>query len=86
MVEDIEEKVKCSLGEILEEINLNIDEMNEDSLLIDYGMNSIYFVLLVVKIEEEFNIEFDDEYLDMSLFNTLKDVVCYINIKLNQER
>ena len=32
----------------------------------------------IVAIEDEFNIEFPDEYLDLSKFNTVKDIALLV--------
>jgi acyl carrier protein len=43
--------------------------------LSDYQLDSITFVMLVVRLEEEFEIEFADEYLNLSRFASFDDFV-----------
>ncbi|OPZ92654.1 MAG: acyl carrier protein [Firmicutes bacterium ADurb.Bin419] len=52
----------------------------EDSLSI-LNINSISFIRLVVEIEKEFNIEFQDDIIDMKNFRTLKSLVEFIEEK-----
>lgn len=51
---------------------------NQDNLL-NLGMNSIIFIEIVVNLERKFNIEFEDEMLDYSKFNSLSSICNYIN-------
>ncbi|QUI21850.1 amino acid adenylation domain-containing protein [Vallitalea pronyensis] len=44
----------------------------------EVGLNSIVFIKVVVKIEEDFNIEFSDDMLDFSKFKDISSIVQYI--------
>lgn len=83
MLEEIREKLKLVLQDVIEEFAIDLNKIEDSSLLSDFGMDSIYFVLFVVQLEEGFEIEFDDEYLDMGQFSTFGDVVNYIYRKLS---
>ena len=63
---------------MIEEVVIDLNNIEDSSLISDFGMNSIYFVLFVVQVEEEFEIEFEDDYLYMEQFSTFGDVVNYI--------
>ena len=82
MSQSIEEKVlqiiktNIDLEDPSEEIGL------EDDLLL-LGINSISFVKIVVALEDEFDMEFDDEDLDYSLFRNANILIDYI--KKNSE-
>ena len=65
------------LLEIIKNV-VGVDEISEDTLISENIINSVNYVKLIVKIEEEFDIEIPDEYLDISQFETLKDFSDFI--------
>ncbi|MCR5694307.1 MAG: acyl carrier protein [Clostridia bacterium] len=59
-----------------------INEGGEDSGLVDYfGLNSVGMIYMIIVIESEFGITFDD--VGMNDFATLGDVVRYIEKRQN---
>ena len=73
----------------LRDILLSTDDKNRDviaacneasRLKADLGFSSVSMLYMVIAIEEEFNIRFDN--VGSSDFNTLGDVVDYIEAKL----
>lgn len=82
MMEEIRKKLKLILQDVIEEFAIDLSKIEDSSILSDFGMNSIYFVLFVIQIEEGFEIEFEDEYLDMDHFSTFDDIVNYIYQKI----
>lgn len=62
-----------------------IGSCNADAFLIDIQFNSIAFISLVVAIEGEYDIEFDDEMLLVSKFNTISDIGKYVLEKISKE-
>ncbi|WP_025680316.1 acyl carrier protein [Paenibacillus massiliensis] len=50
----------------------------EDTKIQDLGMNSIKFIKVILKIEDVFDFEFDDQDLYTNRFTTLKDMKYYI--------
>lgn len=57
-------------------------DIKADTDLSKLGFNSISYIKLVVAVEEEFNIEFNDEYLDIGKFDGIKSVISYIESKI----
>lgn len=55
-----------------------IYEINSEITLDELGLNSITFVKIVVELEDQFDIEFDDDRLVMSKFKSLKEISEYI--------
>ncbi|MBR0232470.1 MAG: HAD-IIIC family phosphatase [Synergistaceae bacterium] len=59
-------------------LNINqeeIDKINDDTNLIDYGLTSILFIKLIVSLENAFKIEFNDSDLVMSKFETVNNIL-----------
>jgi acyl carrier protein len=51
-------------------------DINED--LGKIGINSITFIKIIVAIESEFNIEFNDEDLEHRKFSNIKSIITYV--------
>ncbi|WP_019912660.1 phosphopantetheine-binding protein [Paenibacillus sp. HW567] len=47
------------------------------------GINSLGFIRLVVEIENAFQIQFEDDMLDIELFHSMQDLVAYIEREVN---
>jgi phosphopantetheine attachment domain protein len=66
------------IGEVLTKLeNIFLDNKintHGNSLL----LNSLQFIKLVVCIEEEFDIEFEDEMLKLDSFQTIEEIAKYI--------
>lgn len=62
--------------------DVDVSKVNEDaSLTDDLGLNSVGILYVVVAIEEQFGIEFDE--LGFSDFTTVKSVIDYIEQKIS---
>ncbi|MBO4432004.1 MAG: acyl carrier protein [Clostridia bacterium] len=78
---EIIEKLKeilCAANDSPADAYDNITE--ESRLLTDLGLSSVSILFLVIAIEEDFSIQFDD--VGVTDFNTVGDVVDYIERKL----
>lgn len=79
------EKVFEFIGELSTDedfgLNLKEDEITEDVKISELGVNSIIFIKLLVKIEKEFNIKFEDEMLNYRAFDTIGDLIRMIEDK-----
>ena len=53
----------------------------QSSLILDLHIDSVTLLMLVLGIEDEFGIQFDN--LDNTAFNTVADVIAYIDSKIN---
>jgi acyl carrier protein len=42
------------------------------------GLNSLLFIKFVVRLEVEFDIDFDDENMSVGNFVTINDIVAYV--------
>ena len=75
--EKLKEVFKVAIG------SGDYDKYTEDSLLTtDLGLNSVGILYVVIAIEEFFNVQFDD--VGFNDFKTIKDVIDYIEGKINQ--
>lgn len=65
------------------ELPINVEDITlESDLAYDLSYSSISFIQLIVTIEEEFDIIFEDEELDMNLFKKYKSLVDLVRLKL----
>lgn len=61
------------------------ENVTEETVLQDISLDSLSFVEAIVKIENEFNIEFDFQQVDLSNWNTVCDIIKIVR-KLRNEK
>lgn len=76
---EIEKKVLEIFKSVIE--NNMISDFNLDTALSDIALNSLSFMKVIVQLEDDFDIEFDDEMLWTEEFTNIKSVVNYIELK-----
>ena len=82
---EIEKKIKTIIASIDASKTLPIDEIiMETNLYEDIHMDSIELMNLVVKIEEEFDIEFSDEDMDMDYIIVFGNLVQSVKRSLTE--
>lgn len=74
----------AEIVEILREKKLIQNNTDLSASLSEIGISSLDFIELVVCFEEKFNIEFEDEYLSVEMFSSIKSLADYID-KLAEE-
>lgn len=83
-MENIEERVRQILINASEK---DIDLVDDNAELIkDLGFDSVKTINLIVALEEEFNIEFEDMLSFITKFNRVKEFVEYVVEYINNER
>lgn len=83
---DIEDRVKKVITERLK-LNVNAGEISNNTPLIGkgLGLDSVGVLELVVGLEQEFDIMFDDSEMNIELFENIGSLTNYINKKLNHK-
>lgn len=63
-MEDIEKRKNSTYGnqEEIKEVRL-LSETDDEENILDYGMDSLAYIRLIISLEDYFDIEFDDEEL-----------------------
>lgn len=80
--------VRNKIIELISELNFmdnSYEYLCENDNLKQLGMNSISFIKLVVTLESEFGLEFDDEDLDYNKFTSLNILCEYINEQIKSK-
>lgn len=74
------------LAEIIRKaVNLSDDvALDENTDLAQIDINSLNFLKIIVDIEDEFDIEFDDEELNFELFGTIHSIIEKIDEKIEE--
>lgn len=83
--DNLEKKLISLISKILVVEYLEHYLLKSDNLK-DLGMNSVKLIMLIIEIEKEFLIEFDDEslvFLNFYSYNTLKDYI--VNKTMSKE-
>lgn len=82
MEKSMEQVVRALLKKHIKS-NIDFEEISSTESLEDAGMNSIDFIKVVADIEMEYEIIFPDEELDFENFNTIDNIVKFINSQLS---
>ena len=77
----IQEEILSKIQEQFHDCS-DIEQLTEDTDLWKYGMESIDFVHIIVMLEEIYDIEFEDEFLQMKYFTCVKDFAKYVEKRL----
>lgn len=80
----MKEEIKKNVYEIIKEIDISISEekiISSKNLISDLGFDSLKMISFIVAIENKFKIEFDDDDLDITKFDSLENVLCIIENK-----
>lgn len=80
------DKLKQVLADVKEEPSLAASLTDKSRILDDIGLNSLQLVIFLMKIEDEFNLEFDYESFNLHHLADLSTLADYLNnIKSQQE-
>lgn len=79
--ERLRECLKTSMG--FEE--KAVEDLKTDTSLLELGINSVSFIKAVVAIENEFDLEFQDENLDLARFRTYGDILSVIEDEVGKK-
>lgn len=79
------EAVKTKVLQVVSDIFPDIDTDNIDlsaELTNEYGVNSVSIIQLIVALEREFDIEFEDSELALGLYYDMNDVITAVEAKV----
>ena len=82
MVNDIRERFKKVIAQTLE---IQPENINLEAKLQDLGANSYYYLRIVVALEDEFGFEFSDDQLDYEKFETVMEIVNYVEKQIQND-
>lgn len=85
MGNEIEKRVRKLLSEFEELTVCEAGLKNDDDLTL-VGFNSIAIIRLIVFLEDEFEIAFAEEDLDIDNFSTIASIVHFIDNKLKEKQ
>lgn len=78
---EITEKVIASVQKLSNSISIKESDSFEE-----LGITSLKFIRLVVDLEKECEMRFDDSDINLALFNRIEDIIKYICDKKNKEK
>lgn len=80
-----DERIEDQLKElIVERLFLKIEPQDigdEDNLMEDHGIDSVQVLEIVVGLEEEYGVSFEDEDFDIEVFQTVKSISDFVREK-----
>lgn len=80
--EAVKAKVLQVISDIFPEIDINSLDMSAE-ITREYGVNSVSIIQLIVALENEFEIEFEDSELALGLYYDMNDIVAAVAAKVN---
>ncbi len=82
MSKELELKVRSIIGEIVDN-KLQLEQLTIEDDITKVGVNSISFIKLIVAIEDEYGIKFNNEDLIDDKLTILKHLIFHIQKKIN---
>lgn len=82
--QSIESKLKSIIAVMNKQDDVDFIFHGKSSIK-SFGLDSLSFLRLVVLIEDAFNIEFDNSYLNIVNFETMEELIQYIEYKLTKK-
>ncbi|MFE9279639.1 acyl carrier protein [Paenibacillus glucanolyticus] len=79
---EVESKLKKLIIDTLGD-ELSLDNLEPEDKFEELGINSVIFIKTVVMIEGTFDIEFEDDDLDVNNFVDLKSLTKHVYSKIN---
>ena len=79
-MDDILQKLKDTLVRI----GIVLDDNFSDDVLTECIVDSVEFVSLLAELEDEFDIEFPDEYIDYSIIGSVEYLMSVISTLTNK--
>lgn len=65
-------EIKERVLKVLDNVGIFLESDDDDVRIIDFGIDSLTFIVLVTEIEKEFSIQIPDEYMNFDLLLSLK--------------
>lgn len=79
--EAVKAKVLQVISDIFPEIDINSLDMSAE-ITREYGVNSVSIIQLIVALENEFDITFEDSELALGLYYDMNDIVAAVAAKV----
>lgn len=84
-------KLEHSLSETVIQHIVSLKNMDSERIvdldkpLISYGVDSVTFIQLILRIEEEFDVEFDDSVLNQNDLSSINKIVMHLQEYLRKK-
>lgn len=82
-MDTIELKIRNILANNVD-IPIAVEQIESDMKMVDLGLSSVNYVKVLVEVEKAFNIEFDDDMLNMNSgeISTVHDLINFVLEKM----
>ena len=81
---DIQTRIKEIIINTLE-MDLEVSDFSEENIIELYGINSVDALEILLYIEEEYDIQVDDDDLNVTLLNSINNLSTYVGNKLKDK-
>ena len=62
-----------------------LDEVTQETNFVDLSLDSLSFICIIIDIEEELNIEFDIEKLDIRKWIKVSDLIKSVEVMISEK-
>lgn len=66
--------------------SIEIENLDLENSIEDFGVDSSNYIRIIIEIEGNFGIRFENEHLLFKKYITLKELISYVQKKLNAEK
>lgn len=80
----IKERIKEIIVNTLD-LDVNIKDFPDENVIELYGINSVDTLEILLNIEEEYDMQVDDEDLNIELVNSINNLADYVEAKLKEK-
>lgn len=78
MLKNVESIVLSVIKEV-SNLDISAEQIKLEDQLSSFGITSLGFIKVIVGLEKEFDLEFDDNNLNIEKFNKVGNLITYIN-------
>lgn len=75
-------KIFNTVIEVFVDLGFEADKVTLDAPIKTFDLDSLYYIELIMSLEDEFNINIEEE--DMHACSTVEDVVNMVHVKLSE--
>lgn len=76
--------IECLKKIVGEDSVYNLDNIDNDTSLLSIGVNSLNVIKIIILLEEDFNISFEDEDIAMKNWKDINSIISVIKRRMNK--
>jgi acyl carrier protein len=78
--------MKKAIYDVIKQNISNSTDVNDDTVLVEIGIDSVEFITMIIALEEEFNIRFEDMQLVYDNYRTIGQLVSVVQQVIEKQK